>query len=344
MNNINSDEVSIEELYTRFKSYISDLWSFKYWIISITFIFSLFFGLKTYLKSDNYIAKVVFTVNENNQNQGMDAILGKFGIGDGVVSNYLKIQEIAFSNKIMFQLLGDSVMLNSNKDVISNHIIKELDIHNLWKEDTLLCDYYFKKGDSSSLKSYAFKQLVNFLKGDNRQFNDQKLLYFSFNEESTLMEISAHTEDPQLSVLIVEAWYNRIFDFYINTIIEKDKNIFDRLNQKADSIYSLIINSEKTFATEVDKLGVIKYIDRLEINHQSENLKLYGEMYSEVIKNKEMAEFMMNTKMPYFKIIDSPTLPLDSESDQFFKKILKYIIEGFILAIVFSSILSILKK
>lgn len=344
MNHIHTDEVSIEELYIRFKAYLSDLWSFKYWILSITLIYSSFFSLKSYFNSDNYVAKVVFTVNESNQNSGMGAIFGEFGLGGSVSSNYLKIKEIAFSNQLLFKLLRDTIAVNNRKDLIINHIIRELKMHDSWEEDTLLCDYSYEEGHSTSLKNYALKQLSHILKGDISKFQNDRILYFSFNEESTLIEISAHTNNQELSALLVESWYNKIFNFYTNNLIKKDKYIFDCLNQKADSIYSLITNSENVYATEIDKIGIIKNIDKLEINHQVGNLELYGEMYAEIIKNKETAEFIMNTKMPYFRIIDKPILPLDIESNRLLYEILKYILEGLILAIVFSSILSVFKS
>ena len=76
---------------------------------------------------------------------------------------------------------------------------------------------------------------------------------------------------------------------------------------------------------------------------QKSMLKIYNDrpILYWTIKNKETAEFIMNTKMPYFRIIDKPILPLDIESNRLLYEILKYILEGLILAIVFSSILSV---
>jgi hypothetical protein len=85
--------------------------------------------------------------------------------------------------------------------------------------------------------------------------------------------------------------------------------------------YSMVVflhqlsRNEKSYAQSSDfNQGLILNSDRLPQARSMRNIELYATMYGEVLKNKETAEFMLNSQTPYFQAIDSPYLPLYNQN------------------------------
>jgi uncharacterized protein involved in exopolysaccharide biosynthesis len=52
---------------------------------------------------------------------------------------------------------------------------------------------------------------------------------------------------------------------------------------------------------------------KIEVQRSRRDIEMIGLMYSEVIKNLEVAKFSLDNQTPVFQLIDSPTYPLKIE-------------------------------
>lgn len=311
--------MSIKEIFELIKIYFNLVWSKKVWIIICGFSLAIILGIRAYQQPDTYRAKLTFMVNEEEGSgiSGIGAILGEIGFGGGKSGhNYEKIINIARSNKILNQVLLDSVKINGKEDLIANHVIRIYDYHKYWNEDTVLNNFYFKSNNQNIRKeNIASKILISFLRGNPSDPDSKPLLSIDYDDESTIISIVGLTESPELSLILSQIWYDKLSVFYINKTIERQEKTLDQLTYKSDSIYSLLIGAETGLAKGTDKMGLIKSIDNLPTAQQSRNMQMYSAMYAEVVKNKETSEFILRSQTPYFQTIDSPILPL--------KKVLK---------------------
>jgi hypothetical protein len=305
--------MSIKEIFELIKIYFNLVWSKKVWIIICGFSLAIILGIRAYQQPDTYRAKLTFMVNEDEGSiNGVGAILGEFGFGgSNQGKNYDKITEIARSNKILKQVLLDSVEIQGQEDLIANHIINIYDYHKYWNEDTILNDFFFSPNNQNVRKTnIATKILISFLRDNPSDPKSKSLLSIDYDDESTIISINGSTESPELSLVISKSWYDKISKFYIKKSTERQQKTLDQLIAKSDSIYTLLVGAETGLAKGTDKMGLIKSIDNLPTARQSRNMQMYSAMFAEVVKNKETADFILRNKTPYFQTIDLPILPL----------------------------------
>lgn len=309
--------MSIKEIFELIKKYYSLIWDKKLWVVLCSLMVGVILGVRATLQPDMYKAKLSFMVNEDESSvNGIGVVLGQFGFGGGNSgNNYEKIMDIARSNKLLEQVLMEKAFLEGQNDYIGNYIIQLYEYHDYWEEDSLMEEFVYTTTNLSSKAAIvATKKLVSLLRGDPKDQDSNPLLSIEYDDESTILEIYAVTEFPDLSVELAKVWYDKVLTFYVKNSTERQQKTLDELTIKSDSIYNLLVGSETGLAKGSDKMGLIKAVDNLPTAQQSRNMKIYSSMYAEVIKNKETTEFILKNKTPYFQAIDIPTMPLKKVS------------------------------
>lgn len=313
------EQVSLKEVVLKIKEYIQELLNKKFWIMGSAVVFGAIFGLRTMLTPTEFEAKTTFMVNDDEGGgmSGISAILGQFGMGGGGGGkyNYTKIIEIANSNRILKQVLFDTIDIEGKSDLVANHIIDIYDFHKKWENDTLQSGFYFKRGNvrNSKVELMATKKLISLMRGDIDNPKSKKLLSLSYNEESTILALKSMTFSENLSIALARLWYEKLSKFYINKSVERQQSTYDALKHKTDSIYGLLVGNERNAARFQDQSrGMLLNQNKLPLIQSMRNQEIFGAMYGEVLKNKETAEFMLKSSTPFFQILDEPELPLNS--------------------------------
>jgi hypothetical protein len=322
-------EISVKDTFLRVYSYIQLIWSKKLWVVIAAVLLGGIFAYRAFVSEVTYKADVTFMVNEKSSEGGgmLSSVLGQFGLGGGASggTNYNRILEISNSDKITRELLIAKSTVGSEDDYLVNHIINTYDLHKDWEDDTLLVGYYLDSmelfGNNSRTKkaNVAFKVVSGILRGSPSQ-GKPGLLSIGFSEESGILGITCNSKSEELSAAIVNSQYNILSDFYINQSIGGRKETYRQLVLKVDSIKRLMNGSESAYASGQDKsLGFVLNRDRLGTARAFTEIQMYQEMYAEAIKNKETAEFILNSNTPFFQLLDSPVLPLKEKKDSFIK-------------------------
>ena len=169
-------------------------------------------GVRATLQPDMYKAKLSFMVNEDESSvNGIGVVLGQFGFGGGNSgNNYEKIMDIARSNKLLEQVLMEKAFLEGQNDYIGNYIIQLYEYHDYWEEDSLMEEFVYTSTNLSSKAAIvATKKLVSLLRGDPKDQDSNPLLSIEYDDESTILEIYAVTEFPDLSVELAKVWYDK---------------------------------------------------------------------------------------------------------------------------------------
>ncbi|MEL6276275.1 MAG: Wzz/FepE/Etk N-terminal domain-containing protein, partial [Bacteroidota bacterium] len=125
-NHTYNDEITLKELILKIQEYFWYLWGKKWWIIAAGLIGGAIGFYRAWTTPLTYTAELTFMVNEDDGANagGVGAILGQFGLGGGATSEYNldKILALSRSRRIIREVLFDSVEINSEADLIANHI------------------------------------------------------------------------------------------------------------------------------------------------------------------------------------------------------------------------------
>ena len=331
--------ITSKEVFQDIKHYSIEIWKKKYIILVVTVLAAAYYTYSSMSQPKKYVAEKTFMVSEDSEGgSGISSILGQFGFGaaGGSENNYQKITEIGRSNLIIDRVLMDSAELDGNKDLIANHVIKQLNLHKSWEEIDSINGFLFTDSNVNTNNASTVKKILQSLvRGNTELPSPGGIIDITYDLESTILRISASTPSASLSIKLAEKVYDKLADFYINKAIQSQRATYIQLKNKADSVAVLLSGNEKSYAKSSDfNQGLILNSDRLSQARSMRNIEVYASMYGEVLKNKETAEFMLNSQTPYFQAIDSPYLPLYNQN--------KFSLIGTILVVLGVAIVAVL--
>lgn len=335
---IEEDEITLKELILKVQEYFWEVVRNWKWVVGITIPFVVFFVYKAVTTPVTYEAELTFMVNEDDGGGlgGVGAILGQFGLGGGGKgkNNLNKILELAKSRVIVQQVIFDSIDLVGKKDFLGNHLINLYAFHEEWSDDTTgLADFLFTSANLVTRnEKYALKTVYNKIIGGE---NVEGLFSNRYNEDTGIMRFNARTADEELSIKLCGVMYEYLSYFYITRTIEKQKQTFDVMLQKVDSVKSAMAAKEYQLANFLDQnrgLFTAK-AKRRELELQRD-VRILNEMYAVTLKNFEIADFSLKNKTPFIQLIDEPMAPLRTIKESKIKNLIIGIFLGFIFATI----------
>lgn len=323
--------------------YWKDIWKFKFWIALITIVVAGLFVLNAWLTPKTYSAQVTFMINDDEGGglSGIGAVLGQLGMGGskGGKYNYEKISQLTTSRKMLSEMLFAEAIYKGKKDCIGNHFLNVYNIRDEWAGDTLLKDYHFTNKKKNKREQYADQvavfKLSKALKGD--PLNGVKgIIGVKYDDESTILTLSAETASPQLSIIMSNALYDQLAEFYISKTLERQQGTYDHVKYKVDSIFGVLRASENRLAGFQDQShGIILNTTRLPKEQMARKVEMLYLMYGEAIKNLETAEFLLKNATPYFQVIDQPVEPLQPLGKSRFKALIIGTFAGVFIGLAF---------
>jgi hypothetical protein len=316
----NSDELTFKELVLAIKGVIQYLRSKIIWIVLAVLIGGGVGGYLAYTTPVTYQARLSFMLNEETGSSGggLGSILGQIGLGGGRGSEYNldKIVELSRSNRIVFEAILDSATINNQDDLIANHLITDLNLHELWQlgERTELSDFRFTKtklANFSRTENEVLKGLTRRIVGNEKQSVDERILTSSYSENTGILYISTQTESEELSIVLTKSIYDKLSSFYVSKSIEKQLSTLEAVTEKVDSINSELKKTEYQLARTSDRsLGVLQKSDLITQGRLSRDLQVLSIMYAEALKNKETASFVLSSSTPFLQVVDDVFAPL----------------------------------
>jgi hypothetical protein len=333
--NINTDdEITLKEIILKIKDYFHEIVSNWKIVLLVSGLFLAYMTYKT-IKSDySYLAKLTFMINqtEGGSMAGLGGLLGQFGFGDKTEFNKNKIMVLNKSRRIIEKAIFEKVTINGKLDFLANHIIINLDTLDRWTrvpfymkpfaKENPLKGFRFNSGEVekfTELENTALKAIYNNIAGDQDK-GGSGIMTNGFDKESGIMHISTITNNPELSIAITNKVFDNLSRFYIEKTIEKQKNTYDVLKSKTDSIFALLQGKESGAASIEDRnVGAWGSTTKLPARRHTRDIQKLTIMYSETLKNLEMADFAVKNQMPFVQPIDRPILPINGEKSSLIK-------------------------
>ncbi len=316
---IEEDEITLKELILKIKEFWGVLWQQKVWIIIVALLFAGFFALKTWIKPITFTAPLTFMVNEDEGNQmgAISGILGQFGLPGGGNSefNLDRILELAKSRRIVYPCLLEKANMDGQDDIIANHLIRIYDYHKKWSKskNQELHKYQFTKSSFEDLDrtgQIALKSLHTKVVGNEKKSNDP-LLSTQYGEETGILKLTITSEDGDLSSILVNKIYERLSSYYIEKTIEPQQETVKILKEKTDSLRQALNEAEASLASfDATRRSLWSETEQFKRDARQRKVTLLTLMYGEALKNSETAQFALQSKTPFFQVIDPPPIPL----------------------------------
>lgn len=329
-----SDYVSIKELIAGIKPYIQEIRTFRRFVI-FCLIISLAIGIyNRWLTKKIYEAEVSFMINEEQNASSISSALGQFTglLGVGADINLQKILELSKSRNIAEKVFEGKCTIDEREDFLANHMIHELEKNGKWGNHPFYLPAHPLKGFLfKDFNPQKFNTLENMaLKALHNAYMD--ILTTQVSEKTSIMKLAIQFTHEQLAYELATNLYHEMSNFYIDKMVEKQKETFDDLRHKTDSLRALLEG-------KVYKLAGIKDSYRSTWLFQEDvpktilgqEISMLQVVYGETLKNREMASFALDVKTPFIQAIDMPIIPLKVIQQHWAKAILLALIYGFLI-------------
>lgn len=335
--------ISVKVIFNFLRDWSKRLLKNWYWILAIASLLAFIVGFLESKKKTTYTCESTFMVaNDDGASGGggLSMLLGTFGMGEGNLGGYNlnKLRTVAYSNTVIDKVLMDTITMNGKQDIIGNFIIDVEDVHERWKESESLHDYWLEldpatPADSVDDYKSALSSLRDIYLGT---LSVAGIVHFSADQEIGICKLKATTRSDKLSLAICNSHYNQLTNTY-NDMSRKAKELtLSIVQNKEDSIRGELAETEQQLAYIQDRnKGVIFSSDRMIINQLTRKIYTLNALLAEVVKNKETAQFLLDSESDFLQIIDWPEVPAQRSKP----KVIFRTIIGFILGLIFGTII-----
>lgn len=335
----NTDEITLRDLILRMQAFAAEIR--KRWIIVVLSClpFLGWFGYKAFTKPITYTAKLTFMLNDDKGGTGIASILGSFGgLLDGGSDYQLeKILEIARSRRIISSAMFDSLDLNGVNDLFANHVIRTQQLHRRWRSDKMLNGFLFTRNNPVQFNRQENKALLA-LYGEmiGGRGVTMPMLGTGLNDDTGIMTLSIRSRDEMLSIELLNTLYQKLSAFYIEKSIQREQETLNILAQKRDSIGNALDRNDRQSAQfDQQYRNLVMETQKVPGVQNRRSNQLLTLMYGEAIKNAELAEFALKSKMPFLTMIDVPIPPIRQDSRGRAIAILSALIAGCICGVIY---------
>lgn len=338
-----SDNISIVDFIKQIKVYANYLfgnWKF----ISIVVLIGMSLGvLYSYLKPVKFRADITFVLDEKSKG-GMgeySGIASQFGINlgggnsAGVFTDNNLIQFLQ-SRKLIEKTLLTKVNVDNKEILLIDLYIENNKLREDWNENPSIANINFNVDKSQftlqhdSLLAIIYNTIL-----------EKNISIDKIDKKIDIILASYISEHQLFSKLFIEKLVVNASDFYIDSKTQKSKKTVDIMQKRTDSVKNELNAALSGRALVTDQnLFVVRQQANVSRVKQEVNIQVLSAMYTEMVKNLELAKFTRLQDEPVIQIIDEPILPL-------YKMRLsktKGAIFGLVISLLLGSIYLIIKK
>jgi hypothetical protein len=328
-----SDEISLKDMILKIKewiAYLKDQW----WKIAIAGLVGgvIGFGYAS-IQPVTYTAKTTFVVEDAKSGPslgGLASLAGQFGVdvGGGSSSSLLSTDNIIVYFKSVS--LAKQVLLtpydSSNQKSLADVYCQSHGLLDKWKNDE-------KIGPKISFPPYHFTKIYSRTQDSLLDIVINHIIKKQFiisrvDKKSSFFEVYTTMQDEKLAKIYSDELVKKAVTRYILTKTQRQKNAIEKLQFRADSIANLLY-SQTSKAASIQVIGntmdinpLYKIGTNVEIETSQRNKSMLAAIYTEVVKNLEVARFSLTQETPTIQIIDEPNYPLLKVKVSKFKTVL----------------------
>lgn len=316
--------------------------------VYIILIALCYYGTRLYVgkQISTYSTRITFMLNDAKSGgaSGFSQLAGQLGInlgggGGGEISSD-KIIELMSSKSAMYKALCKRVQMDGKTDMLFNHYIRAFNKDEDWKLDPHLKKFKFKNTDFKDF-SYAENKAA---KNIRKQIIRENL--GTGVSQGGIISVNCRSESDEFCLYFITELVEDLRLDYIRTATQQQAETYRKINNRVDSLYTLMISSESRLASWYDgnkkamRAGTLNGTKLMEQERLKSEAEVYSVMYTEAVKYRETANMNLMASKPVIQVIDYPTFPLDEQSPNSF---MTYI-TSFVLAFIIGTVLIMFNK
>lgn len=271
-------------------------------------------GLGLYfLQKPKYEAECTFILEEKQSGMGgLSGLASQFGLdiggmGGGGMFSGDNILAILTSKSIVEGVLLSKPDSGSQKRLIDVYL-EFSGLKKKWAENPLLQNVHYtdvkKPGDMNMLQDSVMNIVYN-------KVVESHLSAERMSKKGTIIQVRVLSENPAFSKLLVKRVVDASRDYYIDVKTSLTSSNINRLQRKADSLLALLTNKTYQAAqTQGVDLNPALRILQVPTEIASRDKTVLATLYSEVVKNLEIARTTLMLQTPVIQILDVPSLSL----------------------------------
>lgn len=310
----NNTEISVKDIIRKIKSGISYLKS-QWLIILIFFIVGAGIGLAySIVKKTTYTAVCTFVLEEGDKQGGLGqysslASLAGINIGSaGGIFQGDNILELYKSHLMIEKTLLSKVNINGHDQLLIDRYVDFTKMRKSWRENDKIDSINFN-GDPSKFnrkQDSIITALVEF-------FNKKILNVGKPDKKLDIIEVAVTSKDELFSKAFTDKIVETVNNFYIQTKTKNASQNVQILQKQADSVRSVLNSSISGVASAIDatpNANPQQLVLKVPSQKRQIDVQSSGAVYSEIVKNLEIAKISLLQSTPLIQIIDQPVLPL----------------------------------
>jgi len=314
------DEISLIEIIQYIQKTYKYLLS-KWLIICIFGIGGGLIGLGvSFFIKPTYTAHLSFSLVEKASGGGLADLASSFGFGGLIGSNSNgafsgdNLLEILKSRYAIEQTLLTPINYKGNTENLIEVYIQSYDLRKKWLKD--------KKKELREIKFPVNQKRNTFSRTQdsilfviyNQITNREDLQIKRKDKKLSFVSVDFTSLDEQFSKAFVEALMNETYTFYKETKTAQSRQNIALMQQKADSVKLLYeVAMYKGAAVSIVNINPALQTAAVPRLKQESDAKLYGTVYTEILKNLETLKLDMARETPIVQIIDKPIYPLTKD-------------------------------
>lgn len=328
------EEISLRDVFLKIKEWIAYLIGKWKIILAVAILGAILGFVIALLKPTTYTAELTFVTDQQNSSNysGLSGLAAQFGFGTPSIGNDLfsgdNIFDFMKSRSMLEKALLTPVMDSGRQTLLVDMYVKMEELKEDRKTKNLFGDLNFDIDSSQFTVQHqaALKFICKKLLADNLEFNSEK---------SSIMSVTCESKNELFSKLFVQTLVNEVSDFYIQTKTKKQQENLALLQHQTDSVRKVLYNSMGNYARFQDlNQNMVRQGPQVQAQKTQIKTQTALAIYTELVKNLEMAKVALRKETPLIQIVDEPVLPLGKSHPN---KI-RWGIIGFLLAGILSAI------
>lgn len=326
-----STEISIKEIILKSKEIWQFLWS-KWVIILITGLLGGAIGLTfSFLIKPKYTARLTFAVANDKSNplgaySGLASMAGiDLGGGGSDLFSSDNIMELMKSKRMIESTLLSPIEVDGENMTLIERYITFKKLHKSWNKKSYLSNIHYEIKCDPSKFSRVQDSIIGTIYDD---LIKNSISVGKPDRKLSMIESKITTTDEVFSKEFLEALIVNVSDFYIETKTKRLKQNVDILQGRADSLSNILTSSTLSIASLTDQnLNAARAMVNAGRARKQIDLQVAGAVYTEVVKNLELAKVTLQKETPLIQVVDNPVYPLEKEK---LKKLVGLVLGGII--------------
>ncbi|MES2454333.1 MAG: lipopolysaccharide biosynthesis protein [Bacteroidota bacterium] len=320
-----SEEISLKDVFLKLKVWFKFLFS-KWIVILFCGLLGGAGGLAYSLyRMPLYTASTTFVLEDDKGNSGgLGSLAGlasmagvDLGSGGGGIFQGDNILQLYKSRSMIQKTLLTVVTNQGKKELLVDRYIAFNKLREGWADKPLLEKISFVDS-KPRLESKGFTRLQDSVLGSiTAEINKSNLKVTKPDKKLSIIKVEVVAEDEFFAKAFNEQIVKNVNDFYVQTKTKKSMENVAILQQKVDSVRTIMsgaIYSAARISDATPNLNPTRQVQRTAPMQSSQfNAEMNKVILAELVKNLELSKISLRKEIPLIQVVDEPVFPLDKD-------------------------------